>query len=74
MQNGTYLAAVDLVHQRLVAARDAGAQVVLVSSDLDELLTLADRIWVCYRGEIVADLPADTPREQIGLLMAQGRP
>ena len=71
---GLDLAAVDLVHQRLVAARDAGAQVVLVSSDLDELLTLADRILVCYGGEIVADLPADTPREQIGLLMAQGRP
>ena len=71
---GLDLAAVDLVHQRLVAARDVGAQEELVSSDLDELLTLADRILVCYGGEIVADLPADTPPEQIGLLMAPGRP
>lgn len=70
---GLDVAAVAFVHQRLLDARAAGAKVVLVSSDLDELIALADRIQVCYRGQIVAELPPDTPRAELGLWMAQGR-
>jgi simple sugar transport system ATP-binding protein len=44
--------------------------VLLVSSELDEVLALADRIAVMYRGKVLATLPADAPRERIGLLMA----
>ena len=42
----------------------------MVSSELDEVLALADRIAVMYRGRVIATVPPDTPREEIGLLMA----
>ena len=50
--------------------RDVGTAVLLVSSELDEVLALADRIAVMYRGRIIAIVSPDTPREEIGLLMA----
>ena len=50
--------------------RDVGTAVLLVSSELDEVLALADRIAVMYRGRILAIVAPDTPREEIGLLMA----
>src|SRR6266508_3182493 len=53
-----------------IAERDGGAGVLLVSSELDEVLALADRIAVMYRGKVLAVVPPDTPREKIGLLMA----
>ena len=54
--------------------RDAGAAILLVSAELDEVLELSDRVAVMYRGEIVAlvDGPS-AEREEIGLLMAAGR-
>ena len=54
----------------MIAARDAGSAVLLVSSELDEIVALADRIAVMYRGKVLAIVDADAPREQLGLLMA----
>jgi simple sugar transport system ATP-binding protein len=54
-----------------VDQRDAGLAVLLISSELDEILSLADRVAVMYRGRIVAILEGDAiDRERIGLLMA----
>jgi ABC-type uncharacterized transport system ATPase subunit len=60
----------EFVHKRIIEERDSGAAVVLISSELDEVLALADRIAVMYRGRIIGEVPAGTSAEQIGLLMA----
>ncbi|MHB8185949.1 MAG: ABC transporter ATP-binding protein [Dermatophilaceae bacterium] len=60
----------EFVHKRIIEERDNGAAVVLISSELDEVLGLADRIAVMYRGRIIGEVPAGTPAEEIGLLMA----
>ncbi|HEY5248469.1 MAG TPA: ATP-binding cassette domain-containing protein, partial [Dermatophilaceae bacterium] len=60
----------EFVHKRIIAERENGAAVVLISSELDEVLGLADRIAVMYRGRIIGEVPAGTSAEQIGLLMA----
>jgi ABC-type uncharacterized transport system ATPase subunit len=57
------------VHARLVAARDAGAAVVLISEDLDEILGIADRIGVMTRGRIVAEFRAPADRHAVGRAM-----
>jgi simple sugar transport system ATP-binding protein len=62
----------EFVHRRIIEERDSGAAVVLISSELDEVLGLADRIAVMYRGRIIGEVPAGTSAEQIGLLMAGG--
>ncbi len=68
---GLDVGSIEYIHSRIVEKRDAGAGVLLVSSELDEIMELADRILVMFRGELVADLPAEgASREQIGLLMA----
>jgi general nucleoside transport system ATP-binding protein len=67
---GVDVGSTEFIHARVVAERDNGAAVLLVSSELDEVLALADRIAVMYRGRILDILPADAPREKIGLLMA----
>jgi general nucleoside transport system ATP-binding protein len=67
---GVDVGSTEFIHARVVKERDAGSAVLLVSSELDEVLALADRIAVMYRGRILATLPADAPRERIGLLMA----
>jgi simple sugar transport system ATP-binding protein len=67
---GVDVGSIEFIHNQVVAERDAGAGVLLVSSELDEVLALADRIAVMYRGRILAIMPPDTPRETIGLLMA----
>jgi general nucleoside transport system ATP-binding protein len=67
---GVDVGSTEFIHARVVAERDNGAGVLLVSSELDEVLALADRIAVMYRGRILETLPADAPRERIGLLMA----
>ena len=54
----------------MVAERDRGTAVVLVSTELDEVLGLADRIAVMYRGRIVGILPAGASRDEVGLMMA----
>ena len=60
----------EFVHQRIVAERDRGAAVVLVSTELDEVRALADRIVVLYRGRIAGEVGPDATQEQLGLLMA----
>jgi simple sugar transport system ATP-binding protein len=68
---GLDVAATQQVQEWLVAARDEGASVLLISEDLDEVLQLSDRIAVIYEGEIVGSMPAPgADREQIGLMMA----
>jgi ABC-type uncharacterized transport system ATPase subunit len=67
---GVDVGSTQFIHSRIVAERDRGAGVLLVSSELDEVMALADRIAVMYRGRVLAVVPGDTPRERIGLLMA----
>jgi ABC-type uncharacterized transport system ATPase subunit len=68
---GLDIGSIEYVHGRLVAARDAGAGILLVSAELDEVMSLADRIIVMYRGRISGPFDAGVlTREQIGLLMA----
>ena len=67
---GVDVGSIEFIHKQIIAERDAGAAVLVVSSELDEVLSLADRIAVMYRGKILAIVGPDTPREEIGLLMA----
>lgn len=68
---GLDVGAIEFVHHRLVEARDAGKAVLLVSLELDEIMSLSDRIAVMYEGEIVGEMPAEkATEEQLGLLMA----
>jgi simple sugar transport system ATP-binding protein len=54
----------------VVATRDAGLPVIVVSTELDEVTALADRIAVMYSGSIVGIVAGDTPRDVLGLMMA----
>jgi simple sugar transport system ATP-binding protein len=67
---GVDVGSTQFIHGQVIAARDAGSAVLLVSSELDEIVALADRIAVMYRGKVLAIVDADAPREQLGLLMA----
>ncbi|QMU71053.1 ABC transporter ATP-binding protein [Streptacidiphilus sp. P02-A3a] len=67
---GVDVGAMEFIHRRIVAERDQGRPVVVVSTELDEVLALADRVAVMYRGRIVATVDPGTSREEIGLLMA----
>jgi simple sugar transport system ATP-binding protein len=67
---GVDVGATEFIWQRIVAERDQGRPVLIVSSELDEVIALADRIAVMYRGRILGIVPPDTPRDQIGLMMA----
>lgn len=67
---GVDVGSIEFIHQQIVAARDAGVAVLVVSTELDEVAALADRIMVMYRGKIVGIVPGDTPRDVLGLMMA----
>jgi general nucleoside transport system ATP-binding protein len=68
---GLDVGSIEFIHGRLVQARDRGVAVLLVSAELDEIMSLSDRIAVMYKGQIIATLNAErTSREEIGLLMA----
>jgi simple sugar transport system ATP-binding protein len=68
---GLDVGSVEYIHNRILQKRDEGCAVLLVSSELDEIMQLADRIAVMYRGKIIDTLPAETAtKEQVGLLMA----
>jgi ABC-type uncharacterized transport system ATPase subunit len=68
---GLDVGSIEYIHERIVEKRDQGTAVLIVSVELDEVLALADRIAVMFRGRIVAVLPAEeASREQLGLLMA----
>jgi ABC-type uncharacterized transport system ATPase subunit len=67
---GLDVGAIEFVHRRLVEERDRGTAVVIVSTELDEVIALADRIAVMYRGRVVGIVSPDTSREVLGLMMA----
>lgn len=71
---GLDVGSVEFVHTRIVETRDAGIPVLVVSTELDEVAAIADRIVVMYRGGIVGIVPGDTPREVLGLMMAGEAP
>ncbi len=71
---GLDVGSVEFIHRQTIAKRDAGAAVLLVSAELDEVLELSDRIAVMFRGEIVSIVDGRTAtKEEVGLLMATGR-
>ncbi len=68
---GVDIGAIEFIHEQIVAARDKGLGVLLVSADLSEVMSLSDRILVMYEGEIVGEMPAsEATEEKLGLLMA----
>ena len=68
---GLDIGAVAYAQQQLIAARDAGAAVLVISDDLDEVLALGDRVAVMHAGQLTEALPAEAwTREAIGLAMA----
>ena len=71
---GLDVGAIEFVHKQIVAQRDAGKAVLLVSLELDEVMTVSDRILVMYEGEIVGELdPKNTTVEELGLYMSGAR-
>jgi ABC-type uncharacterized transport system ATPase subunit len=69
---GLDVGAIEFVHRRLLAERDAGRAILLFSLELDEVRSLADRILVIYDGRIVGELPPTASDEELGLLMTGG--
>ena len=68
---GVDVGSIEFIHNQIVAQRDNGIAVLLVSAELDEILSLADRVAVMFDGRIVKTLPiAEATRERVGLLMA----
>ncbi|MEJ2597071.1 MAG: ABC transporter ATP-binding protein [Anaerolineales bacterium] len=68
---GLDVGSIEYIHSQIVAMRDKGVAVLLISAELDEIMSLSDRIAVMYHGEIVATLDAKVvTREELGLLMA----
>ena len=68
---GLDVGAIEYIHKQLVAQRDAGKAVLLISLELEEVMNVADRILVMYEGEIVGELdPKQTTPEELGLYMA----
>ncbi len=71
---GIDVGSIEFIHNQIVAKRDAGTAVLLVSAELDEIMELSDRIGVMYRGRLVAILDAEhAEKEQVGLIMATGQ-
>jgi simple sugar transport system ATP-binding protein len=71
---GLDVGAIEFVHRRLVAERDAGRAILLVSLELEEVRALADRILVVFEGRVVGELPPSASEEEIGLLMTGSGP
>jgi simple sugar transport system ATP-binding protein len=69
---GLDVGAIEFVHRRLVEERDEGRAVLLVSLELDEILSLSDRILVMYEGEIVGEYGPDVTEEELGVAMLGG--
>jgi ABC-type uncharacterized transport system ATPase subunit len=67
---GVDVGSIEFIHKRIIRERDNGTAVIIVSTELDEVYALADRIAVMYDGRIVATVTPDIAREDIGLLMA----
>lgn len=72
---GVDVGSIEYIHERIVEERDAGTAVLIVSTELDEVMALADRLLVMYRGRIVADVdPRTTSAMDVGLYMAGSSP
>ena len=69
---GLDVGAIEFVHRRLVEERDEGRAILLVSFELDEILSLSDRILVIYEGEIVGEYPPTVSQEELGVAMTGG--
>jgi simple sugar transport system ATP-binding protein len=69
---GLDVGAIEFVHRRLVAERDAGRGILLVSLESEEIRSLADRILVIYEGRIVGEFPPDASEEELGIAMTGG--
>jgi simple sugar transport system ATP-binding protein len=70
---GLDVGSIEFIHRQTIAKRDAGAAILLVSAELDEILEMSDRIGVMYRGEIVRILDGPTAdKNEVGILMATG--
>jgi simple sugar transport system ATP-binding protein len=67
---GVDVGSIEFIHERIMQTRAAGKAVLIISTELDEVLALADRIAVMYRGRIVGIVPGDTSREKLGKMMA----
>ncbi|MGP5072819.1 ABC transporter ATP-binding protein [Arthrobacter rhombi] len=67
---GVDVGSIEFLHRRIVAERDGGTPVMIISTELDEVAELADRIAVLYKGRLVGIVPGDTPRDVLGLMMA----
>jgi len=67
---GVDVGSIEFIHGRIVAQRDQGTPVVIVSTELDEVAGLADRVAVMYKGRFVGVVPPTTPRDVLGLMMA----
>ncbi|WP_310530138.1 ABC transporter ATP-binding protein [Nocardioides sp.] len=71
---GVDVGSIEFIHKQIVATRDRGIPVLVVSTELDEVVALADRIMVLYRGQVIGIVPGTTPRETLGLMMTGERP
>jgi simple sugar transport system ATP-binding protein len=70
---GLDVGSIEFIHRQAIAKRDAGAAILLVSAELDEVLEVSDRIAIMFRGRIVALRDGRTAdKNEIGLLMATG--
>jgi ABC-type uncharacterized transport system ATPase subunit len=67
---GVDVGSIEFIHKRIIAARDRGTAVIIVSTELDEIFALSDRLAVMYDGRIVGTVTPDIAREDIGLMMA----
>ena len=71
---GVDIGAIEFIHRKLIALRDAGSAVLLVSAELEEVTALADRLLVIYKGKFVGEVnPKETSNEEIGLMMTGGK-
>jgi len=70
---GLDVGAIEFVHRRLVGERDEGRAILLVSFELDEVLSLADRILVLYEGRIVGEFDPSVSEQELGIAMTGGR-
>ncbi len=71
---GVDIGAIEFIHRKIVELRDAGAAILLVSAELEEVLSLSDRVLVMYQGKIVGEVdPQKIDQEEIGLMMTGGK-
>ena len=68
---GVDIGAIEFIHKQIVALRDQGKAILLVSVELDEIMSLSDRIAVMFDGQIMGErMPNETDEKKLGLLMA----